>query len=62
MNILCRSNVFTEPLLSNDREIQTDGKYAIEMGLDAMIHIPSFIKIDLGIPKLIRGNSHGIEN
>jgi hypothetical protein len=30
-------------------------KYAIEMGSDAMIYIPSFIKIDSGIQKLIRG-------
>jgi hypothetical protein len=29
-------------------------KYAVEMGPGAMIHIPSFIKIDSGIQKLIR--------
>jgi hypothetical protein len=28
-------------------------KYAVEMGSGAMIYIPSFIKIDSGIPKLI---------
>jgi hypothetical protein len=28
-------------------------KYAIEMGSDAMIHIPSFIKIGSGVQKLI---------
>jgi hypothetical protein len=30
-------------------------KYAIEMGLGAMIYTPSFIKIDSGIQKLIGG-------
>jgi hypothetical protein len=30
-------------------------KHAIEMGLGAMIYIPSFIKIGSGIQKLIRG-------
>jgi hypothetical protein len=30
-------------------------KYAVEMGSDAMIYIPSFIKIGLGIQKLIGG-------
>jgi hypothetical protein len=30
-------------------------KYAVEMGSDAMMYIPSFIMIDLGIQKLIRG-------
>jgi hypothetical protein len=29
-------------------------KFAFEMGLDAVIYIPSFIKICLGIQKLIR--------
>jgi hypothetical protein len=38
----------------------TDGqdefmKYAVEMGLDAMIYIPSFIKICQGIQKLLGG-------
>jgi hypothetical protein len=37
-------------------------KYATEMGSGAMIYRPSFIKIGLGIQKLVRGNSqtHGI--
>jgi hypothetical protein len=30
-------------------------EYAVEMGLDAMIHIPSFIEIDSGIQNLIWG-------
>jgi hypothetical protein len=29
--------------------------YALEMGLSAMIYIPSFIKIDSGIQKLLGG-------
>jgi hypothetical protein len=29
--------------------------YAVEMGLGAMIYIPSFIKIGLGIQKLMGG-------
>jgi hypothetical protein len=35
-------------------------KYAIEIGSGVMIYIPSFIKIGLGIQKLIggRGDSH----
>jgi hypothetical protein len=32
-------------------------KYAVEMGLDAMIYVQSFIKTGLGIQKLIRGDS-----
>jgi hypothetical protein len=28
-------------------------KYAVEMGLDAMMYVPSFIKFDGGIQKLI---------
>jgi hypothetical protein len=32
-------------------------KYAVEMGLGAMIHTPSIIKIDLGIQNFIRGIS-----
>jgi hypothetical protein len=33
-------------------------KYAVEMGSGAMMHIPSFIKIDSGIQKLMgRGDS-----
>jgi hypothetical protein len=35
-------------------------KYAAEMGSGAMIYIPSFIKTDSGIPKLIVGiHRHG---
>jgi hypothetical protein len=30
-------------------------KYAVEMGLDAIIYTPSFIKIGSGIQKLILG-------
>jgi hypothetical protein len=30
-------------------------KYTVEMGSGAIIYIPSFIKIGLGIQKLIRG-------
>jgi hypothetical protein len=30
-------------------------KYAVEMGSDAMIYIPSFIRIGSGIQKLIGG-------
>jgi hypothetical protein len=30
-------------------------KYAIEMGSDAMIYIPSFMKIDSAVQKLIGG-------
>jgi hypothetical protein len=30
-------------------------KHAVEMGSDAMIYIPSFIKIGSGIQELIRG-------
>jgi hypothetical protein len=30
-------------------------KYAVKMGSDAMIYIPSFIKIGSGIPKLMVG-------
>jgi hypothetical protein len=30
-------------------------KYAVQMGSDAMIHIPSFIRIGSGIQKLIGG-------
>jgi hypothetical protein len=31
--------------------------YAIEMGLDSMIHIQSFVKIGSGIQKLIGGHT-----
>jgi hypothetical protein len=30
-------------------------KYAVEMGSDTMIYVPSFIKIGSGIQKLIEG-------
>jgi hypothetical protein len=40
----------------------TDGRnflnYAVEMGSDAVIYVPSFIKIGSGVQKLI-GNTHG---
>jgi hypothetical protein len=32
--------------------------YAVEMGPDATINIPSLIKIDLGIQKLIGTDTH----
>jgi hypothetical protein len=52
---------FTELSTSNDKrdthtDTQTDGgfmKYAVEMRSDAMIYIPSFIKIDSAIQKLM---------
>jgi hypothetical protein len=55
--------IFTEPLLSNDKEIniqtQTDWSdsfnYAVEMGSGAVMYVPSFIKIGSGIQKLIGG-------
>jgi hypothetical protein len=37
-------------------------KYDIEMGSVAMIYIPSFIKIDSGIQKLIDGNHRHTES
>jgi hypothetical protein len=52
-------NVFTETLPSNDRrdthtDTQTDAReYAAEMVSVAMLYIPSFMKIGLGIQKLI---------
>jgi hypothetical protein len=33
-------------------------KYAVEMGSDTMIYIPSFIKIVSGIQKLMGGGIH----
>jgi hypothetical protein len=54
--------VFTEPLPWNDMQeytyIQTDWwegfiKYDVEMGEVAMLYIPSFITIVLGIRKLV---------
>jgi hypothetical protein len=55
--IRCRGNVFAEPLPNN---VQTDWckgfiEYVVEMGSGVMIYIPSFIKIGLGIRKLIGG-------
>jgi hypothetical protein len=32
-------------------------KYAVEIGSDVMIHIPSVIKTGSGIQKLIRGDT-----
>jgi hypothetical protein len=32
-------------------------KYAVEMDVGTMIYIPSFIKIDSGIQKLLGGNT-----
>jgi hypothetical protein len=34
--------------------------YAVEMGLDAMIYIPSFIEVGSGIQKLIGGDIHTV--
>jgi hypothetical protein len=60
----------TDPLLSNSRRaIHTDTwtvggimKYAVEMGSGAIMYIPSFIKIDSGIQKLIgRIHRHSME-
>jgi hypothetical protein len=33
-------------------------KYAVEMGLGAMIYIPSFIKIGSGFRNLLSGDTH----
>jgi hypothetical protein len=33
-------------------------KYAVEMGSDTMMYIPSFIKIGSGIQKLKKGEIH----
>jgi hypothetical protein len=46
--------VFTEPLPRNERR-DTFMKFVVEMGSDAVIYIPSFIKIGSGIQKLIGG-------
>jgi hypothetical protein len=59
MCIHCRGNIFTESLSSNNRGYTYrhtglwEGfmKYAFEMDSDAMMYIPSFIKIGSGIPK-----------
>jgi hypothetical protein len=32
-------------------------KYPVEMGSGAMIYIPSFMKIGLGVQQLIRGDT-----
>jgi hypothetical protein len=32
--------------------------YAVEMGLGAMMYIPSFIKVGSGVRKLIVGDTH----
>jgi hypothetical protein len=32
--------------------------YVVKMGLGAMVYIPSFIKIDSGIQKLLGGDTH----
>jgi hypothetical protein len=52
--------IFTKPLPSNDRgvHIQTDWwerflNYAVKMGWDAVIYIPSFMNIGSGIQKLM---------
>jgi hypothetical protein len=56
--------VFTKSLPSNDKgDTQTHKlvgwiyKYAVEMGSSATIYIPSFIKTDSGIQKLIAGDT-----
>jgi hypothetical protein len=61
--IRCHSNVFTEPLSSNNKGIHiqthTDGRYLwitpLRWASGAMIYIPSFIKIVLRIQKLMGG-------
>jgi hypothetical protein len=62
--IYSRGHVFKQPLPSNDRRDHTYRhtncweefmKYAVKMGSDTMIYIPSFIKIGLCIKKLIGG-------
>jgi hypothetical protein len=63
VSIRCNGNVFTEPLLSNDKGIHTDTdthwrgilKCAAEMDSGVMMYIPSFIKIGSDIRKLILG-------
>lgn len=63
--IRCHGNVFAKPLPSIDggdthTDIQIDErdffKYAVEMGSNTMIHIPSFMQIGSGIQKLIEGH------
>jgi hypothetical protein len=61
--IHCHGNVFTESLPSNEREIHVQThrqmgeiiKYTVEVGSGAMIYLPSFIKIDSDIQKLMGG-------
>jgi hypothetical protein len=36
-------------------------KYTVEMGSGAMIYTPSFIKIGLGIQKMMAGSSPGVK-
>lgn len=54
----CSHNIFNYLLPKNNGEFtykHTEGacmKYVVEMGSDAMIYVPSFITIDLGIQKL----------
>jgi hypothetical protein len=57
--------MFAETLPSNDKDglhIQTEGrgfmKHAVEMGSDATIFIPSFIKIGSCIQKADEGGIH----
>jgi hypothetical protein len=57
--------MFTKPLPGNGRGHKHadlwEGfmKYAVEVGSDAMIYVPRFIKIGSGIQKLMqRGNTH----
>jgi hypothetical protein len=58
--ICCRGNVFTEPLPSSSKGIhtQTDGKDLLSTPLrwdpDAVIYIPTSIKVGTGIQKMIR--------
>jgi hypothetical protein len=60
--------VFIQPLPSNDRrdthtetEIdRRDKKYAVVVDSGAMIYIPNFTKLGLGINRLIWGDSHTV--
>jgi hypothetical protein len=62
LRVFVAAVTFLPSLPSNDRrdthtDIETDGrgfmKYAVEMGSDAMIFIPNFVKIGSGIQKMI---------
>jgi hypothetical protein len=63
MCVHCHSNIFTEPLNRNDKGIHMQTrrllgkiyKYAVELGLGAMICILSFKKIGSSIQKLVGG-------